>query len=313
MTNGGSNRTTILVSYSHKEREWLDRLRVHLKPLERTYKVDVWDDTEIKFGSKWKEEIKRAAERARIAILLVSADFLASDFITTDELPPLLHAAENEGAKILPIIVSACRFTRESLSKFQAVNDPSRPLVSMGKGEQEEVFDRMSNLIEASLTSPAASGPVPQSISEYQIRAARARGEQAEEGATTMIVPFPKPKSGVRQTPNNDLGYGVEMGGTYKNATLELVSSEWAKYSDFSWVKSGWLYAGVHSGLSHAVAFFKVHLYDDGRGYVHILDSSNPVHAIWFTTKTGFQQEETFCWSIDPNVQKAALWEFSWK
>lgn len=143
MTTFAPLRTKIFISYSHRDRDWLDRLRIHLRPLEQTYKLDIWDDTRIKPSSKWREKIKQAIQTTRAVILLVSADFLASDFISTDELPPLLNAAEREGATILPIILSPCRFIRtQSLSEFQSVNDPSKPLVSLSRGEQEEIFLR---------------------------------------------------------------------------------------------------------------------------------------------------------------------------
>jgi tetratricopeptide (TPR) repeat protein len=85
-------------------------------------------------------------------VLLVSADFLASDFIATDELPPLLSAAEKEGAVILPVILSPSRFLKTpSLAQFQTVNNPSRPLIGMTKDEQESVLVNVSEAIEASL------------------------------------------------------------------------------------------------------------------------------------------------------------------
>jgi hypothetical protein len=142
-------RTKIFISYSHNDAEWLRRLRVHLKPLEREHRVEVWDDTMIKPGTYWKEEIERALAVAKVAVLLVTADFLASDFIATDELPPLLSAAEGDGAVILPVIVSPSRFLRiPSLSRFQTVNNPSRPLDGLTRNEQETILVKVSNTIE---------------------------------------------------------------------------------------------------------------------------------------------------------------------
>ncbi len=142
-------RKQLFISYSHKDEKWLKRLQVHLKPLERLGTVVRWDDTMIMPGTKWREEIQKAVASAKVVVLLISADFFASDFITTNELPPLLAAAEMEGAVILPIIVSPSWFEQTaSLARFQAVNPPSKPLVNMNKGAQEKVFVKAIQAIE---------------------------------------------------------------------------------------------------------------------------------------------------------------------
>lgn len=147
-TLDNKNPVKVFVSYSHADSVWLKRLQVHLKPLQRDYKIDIWDDTMLKPGSKWKDEIREAVNTTNVAILIISADFIASDFIATNELPPLLKAAEEEGALILPIIASPSLFNRnQNLSQFQSVNPPSKPLLSLSDGEQEEVFLRVAEAV----------------------------------------------------------------------------------------------------------------------------------------------------------------------
>lgn len=143
-------RTRVFISYSHRDSVWLERLHVHLKPLIRTNLLDVWSDSRISPGQDWKREIDTAIARAKVAILLISADFLASDFIVENELPPLLDKAKNDGALILPIIVSPCRFveTRE-ISKYQALNDPLWPLLKVSQVEQEEIFLKLTRTVES--------------------------------------------------------------------------------------------------------------------------------------------------------------------
>ena len=81
--------------------------------------------------------------------MLITADFLASDFIAKDELPPLLTAAETDGAIILPVIVSPSRFEQtQSLSKFQTVNPPSKPLSKLKLSQREEIFVKLTTDIE---------------------------------------------------------------------------------------------------------------------------------------------------------------------
>lgn len=135
------SRHKIVVSYSHLDKEWLERIRVHLRPIERQGLIELWDDTRIRPGMSWREEIEDALQSAASAIILVSANFLASDFCTTQELPQLLKRASANGVKILPVILSPCQLeTSPALLSFQAVNPPSRTLIEMDQGERERVF-----------------------------------------------------------------------------------------------------------------------------------------------------------------------------
>lgn len=147
---------SVLISYSHYDAWAKDRLRVHLTPIERQAAIELWSDEEIELGKDWQLEIKAALARADVAILLVSADFFASDFIARIELPSLLEAASKRGVLILPVVVAPCRFGREHwLARFQAAND--RPLSSMDPHEQEEVFDRIALTIEEYLGTRTAT------------------------------------------------------------------------------------------------------------------------------------------------------------
>jgi len=144
---------TIFISYSHAEpdRSWLARVHAHLRPLERRgLQVTIWDDTQIQSGMEWQQEIANRLRNARIALLLISANFFQSDFVWRSELPVLLHAAENTGTVILPLILSPSRFSREpQLAQYQTVNDPKKPLISLSPGEQEQVLDDMASRVEA--------------------------------------------------------------------------------------------------------------------------------------------------------------------
>lgn len=145
--------TRVFISYSHKDRVFFDRLLVHLKPLERKELLDVWADTKIQAGDQWRQEIENALNEAKVAVLLVSADFLASDFIVDNELPPLLEGAEKKGTRILPVILKPCRFAREpKLSRFQAINPPSDPLLAMEEHNRELIFDAVAQSIESELS-----------------------------------------------------------------------------------------------------------------------------------------------------------------
>ncbi|MFQ5632117.1 MAG: toll/interleukin-1 receptor domain-containing protein [bacterium] len=81
----------IFISYSHKDEALKDQVLVHLNALESKVGPDVWSDDKIELGDKWLAEIETALQSARIAILLVSKNFLTSNFIKEIELHEILE------------------------------------------------------------------------------------------------------------------------------------------------------------------------------------------------------------------------------
>jgi|CXWL01.1.fsa_nt_gi molecular chaperone DnaK len=140
----------VFISYAHEDAGWLAKLRVHLRPLERLGAVEIWHDKKIAAGDEWRTEIDGALSRANVAVLLVSAHFLASDFIYDHELPPLLDRYASKGVAILPIFVGPCYFERDPfLKRLQAFNNPSRPLKALSEAEVETELAKVTKAIWA--------------------------------------------------------------------------------------------------------------------------------------------------------------------
>jgi serine/threonine protein kinase len=152
-------RGRIFVSYSHRDHEWLEKIRIHLRPLEREGQIDLWDDTRIRPGAKWLEEIESALTEASCAVLVVSPHFLASDFCAMKEVPALLRAARDRGLTVLSVIASPCRFEQHlELVAFQAVNAPSRTLSEMSSPECDRVLLKLAEAVERAVGSGESSG-----------------------------------------------------------------------------------------------------------------------------------------------------------
>lgn len=142
------SRTGIFISYSPKDKRSLDELRTHLSQYIHSGLVNAWDNTMILPGAKWHDEINKAIQSAKVAILLVSADFLASEFIVKNELSPVLKAAEHEGTTILCIILRPCAFNDTDLAQYQAVNAPSNPLSNMSVGKRDAIWEQVSTRVK---------------------------------------------------------------------------------------------------------------------------------------------------------------------
>jgi TIR domain-containing protein len=130
----------VFISYSHKDAKWLEKLKQFLRPLEDQELIRVWDDTEIRAGSDWLGDIRKALESARVAVFLVTQNFLDSPFINEHELPKLIDAANSRGCLIFWIQVSSTTFEDSPLAKFQGVIPPNRPLDLMSDAEQSKVL-----------------------------------------------------------------------------------------------------------------------------------------------------------------------------
>lgn len=147
----------LFVSYCHKDKKWLDRLCVQLAPLIQEG-LDLWDDRRITPGALWKDEILHALEVSEGAILLITADFLASSFISNEELPTILRDAKANGTKVLSLIVGPCLFSQSQLSEFQTLNDPSKPISGLRKASQDkELRDIAEKIMKIKETSSATS------------------------------------------------------------------------------------------------------------------------------------------------------------
>ena len=140
LARNADERSGVFVSYAHANRMWLQRLQTHLKPYVRESSLKLWDDTRIKTGARWRDEIRKALGSARVAVLLVTPEFLGSDFIAENELPPLLQDAEGDGLTIVNVACSSSSYQQSPLEAFQWANDPEVPLDSVTEAEQNRTL-----------------------------------------------------------------------------------------------------------------------------------------------------------------------------
>jgi hypothetical protein len=144
----------IFISYAHANQQWLEKVQLHLKALKNygPIEFDYWDDTKLKAGDRWEAKIALELDEADIAILLISTEFFASDFIKAKELAPLLKNAQAKGTRIMPLIIGHSMFTSTPIGEFHAVNDPSHPLNGLADTDQDKVLVKLCRDIENHLS-----------------------------------------------------------------------------------------------------------------------------------------------------------------
>lgn len=141
----------IFISYAHKDEEFKDELLTMLAGLVRKGVITSWQDRVIEPGQLWRNEIKKAIETCEIGLLLISPNFIASDFIYYDELKELLNRRREEGLLVIPILLRKCLWEDVlGLGKIQALPTDLRPVISFRPetGERDEVWHSIAKFIE---------------------------------------------------------------------------------------------------------------------------------------------------------------------
>jgi pimeloyl-ACP methyl ester carboxylesterase len=146
-------RNRIFVSYSHRDQAALDELRLILKPLLKDGELEVWDDTRIKPGGKWDDEIKQALTTCRVTVLLVSAEFLASDYVARYELPVLLDAADSGDVVVLWVLLSPALYEETRLKNYQAAHNVAIPLAMLAEPARRQAWKDIAVKVKAAVFS----------------------------------------------------------------------------------------------------------------------------------------------------------------
>jgi pSer/pThr/pTyr-binding forkhead associated (FHA) protein len=220
-----AERSEIFISYSHHDAAWLQRLKVHLEPLVHGGRLRVWDDTCIQPGERWPDALRDAMRRARVAVLLVSPDYLASRFVAREELPPILRAAEAEGLRILCVHVRASIVDKTALGELQAAQPPDKPLAALrGPAVDRTLADiarRICDVYEQA-TGPVAT-PAPWHTGVNMVTLERF----GPAGHALVVLTDGQGHLSIGKSPDNDLIIDGDPAVSKVHALLERVSSAW--------------------------------------------------------------------------------------
>lgn len=161
-------RTSVFISYSRRDKRWLDQIKEFLAPVVRD-RVDQWDDTRTPPGAKWFEEIQRALDSASVAVLLVSQHFLSSEFILQEELPNFLEAAGRGELTIIWVPVSASSYKYSPIAELQAAIDPDKPLANLPAARRQMALVAIADAIAQALNvQPVAAASKQKAVLLYK-------------------------------------------------------------------------------------------------------------------------------------------------
>jgi hypothetical protein len=142
----------VFISYSRKDSEFLEQFTTHLRPWQDRGLLDIWIDERVQPGEDWHQEIQQMIASAGVAVLLISPDFLASEYIRDHELPHLLNARKEEKLEI------ACLFLRSSLvdddgcvfdngqgkptklTRYKGLNSPKQPVAMYHGNDRDRLY-----------------------------------------------------------------------------------------------------------------------------------------------------------------------------
>src|SRR6266487_1585178 len=120
----------IFFCYAREDERLLNRLKTHLKPLQRQGLINIWHDRDISAGAEWEREISKQLNEAQIILLLISPDFMASDYCYSVEMKRAMARHERGEAYVIPVILEHVYWQVEPLSKLQVLPTDAKPVIS---------------------------------------------------------------------------------------------------------------------------------------------------------------------------------------
>lgn len=150
----------VFYSYAQEDEELRDELKKHLSNLKRQGVITDWYDRDISAGKEWNDGIKQHLGSARVILLLISPDFMNSDYINDIEVKRAMERHESGEARVIPVILRPVDWEGARFSKLQALPKDALPVTSW-KDPDEALLDITKGIRKAvqELSGPSAGVP----------------------------------------------------------------------------------------------------------------------------------------------------------
>jgi TIR domain-containing protein/HEAT repeat protein len=147
----------VFYSYSHKDADLRERLGTYLAPLVQQKKIIEWHDRKIEPGANWDTEIKAELDAADLILLLVSADFLASEYCFGAELERALFRLKRGEVKVVPVLLRPCLWKESRFSELQMIPRDARPMTQWAS--IDDALDNVASEIGKLVSEPPSLQP----------------------------------------------------------------------------------------------------------------------------------------------------------
>ena len=129
----------VFCCYAHEDEPLLKRLKQYLTPMQRQGLIAIWHDRDISAGTEWEQEISEQLNTAQIILLLVSPDFMTSDYCYGIEMKRALERHHRKEARVIPVILRHIDW-QDILGNIQALPTDAKPVLSPLWHSPDEAF-----------------------------------------------------------------------------------------------------------------------------------------------------------------------------
>jgi len=148
----------VFYSYSHKDEPLRDKLEKQLSLLRRTGLIVNWHDRRIGAGQEWRAQIDAHVRTAHIILLLISADFIESDYCYDVEMRLALERQAKHEAVVIPVILRPVDWSYAPFADLQALPRDGRPITKWA--DEDEAFADVARSIREVVARFEPSAPV---------------------------------------------------------------------------------------------------------------------------------------------------------
>ena len=139
-----SKHIDIFIAYAHEDEKILEELKTHLAVLERTQNVTIWYDGLVMPGQEWQAITKEVMQKSQIILLLISADFIASDECYNESMKHALDMHRAGKCTVIPVLARACLWQDTPFSSLQILPKNQQPLTSSAWQTHEDPFTQVA-------------------------------------------------------------------------------------------------------------------------------------------------------------------------